>query len=250
MRRQFLNFMKIQSIPAIVLFILYSMALIIFVNYANHSSLVYYPIEPYIWGAKTLDFFFPIIVGLPFALFTYFLRKDYFLTYTQLRMKKEKYLFTFFLATSVCCSLTVFLVNYLGVVFSVKTAHLTNDPYIHPLADYFLGNWQMMHPLLFGLIWSVIKAIVGVTICLFAQIWIFFVDNLFLGLLAPFTYVVLENFITAILQIPHFSLTSLIVLNRLAPGIITPIHLLTIYGIFCLVIVSCFYILRKWQNAS
>ena len=103
----------------------------------------------------------------------------------------------------------------------------------------------MTSPIVFGLIWSLYKAFVATLICLFGQVIALYVGNLFLVLLAPFIYSVLENFITGVLRIPKFSLTTALILRRLSESVMNPINITIGLLIFILVIYLTYRLLRS-----
>lgn len=138
-----------------------------------------------------------------------FSEKRWYVGYVVLRMPKKKYLQIHTLSLLSLCFGMVFFVNFLSVLFSLSIAEPDQLKIVHSLKDYILGNLQMENPVLFGVVWSLHKAFVGVLICLLGQIIAYYVDNLFVALIAPYIYVVVENFVTGILGIPQYSLLLL-----------------------------------------
>lgn len=211
----YFKFIKNQILITVLASVLYALVLLSLIFIINSNSYIYYKISPYIYASEIIDFFFALIVTIPFSYYTHFMIKDRFLDYVSVRISKNKYLNIYFLAILTLCFLMVFFVNISGIFFSnnIATIHFLESK--HTLENYILGTMQMKNPIMFGFIWSFYKASIGVLICLFAQIVALYIKNLFLTLFIPFVYVVLENFLTSILGISRYSITTAFVLNRL-----------------------------------
>ena len=207
-----------QGLAALVSGLAYFVILCLSIYAASRNSLIDYKISPYIIGSEPIDFFFPLFVSVPFAWMTYFMRKDYFTENVLARYGGRKYIAGYFALKFAACFLFVFAANLGAVIFSVSL-NIPNDGHEKmSLAAYVLGQMQMRNPILFGLLWAAKKALLGVMICIFSADIAWHVRNFFLAMLIPYIYVILENFVTAILGIPRISLTSSIVVDRLQPS--------------------------------
>lgn len=238
--RLILHSMKRQSVPTICTGLLYTGVLLLFITITNSNSMIYHKISPYAYASEIIDFFFALIVSIPFSYYTFFMKKDSFLEYASLRISKKKYIAYHFAATVTMCFFMIFIVNMVGVLFSCTIANITSSDTAPTLEKYILGQLQMNHPLVFGLVWSFQKAFIGMMICLFAQIIALYVENLFLALCIPFVYVLLENFLTSILRLSRFSLSTTFILNRLKPSVMSIENIVISIVIFAFVIV-CMY---------
>lgn len=239
-----LKFLKQRAVPLTIVSAFYLILLMILILVKNQDSQILYAISPYEYASGIIDFFFSLLVSLPFSYFIFFMKKDHFLDYASLRIKRSKYIAACFAANLILCFLMVFLVNSIGVIFSARIANVITINDARTLADYPLGLMQMNAPIAFGFLWSAYKGFIGTLICLFAQIIALYVDNLFLALCLPFVYVALENFLTGILQIPQYSLTTAFNLNRLKPAVMTVSNLAIGITIFIAVILVTWIILR------
>lgn len=217
--------------------IIYGLVLLLSVYLHNSNSRIEHLISPYIIGSDVVDFFLGIIISIPFAIHTYFLKKNNLLTYVQVRISRKKYLFVHRLALITQCFLMVFLVNVSGIVFSTLIAKPVEDGVVQTLEPYILGDMQMNNPILFSLLWALQKATLASLICLFAQIIALYIDNFFLAMLIPFVYIQLENFILAVLGLEKFSLTTALVLNRLSPEVMSVSNICISVGMFILLTV-------------
>lgn len=227
---------------------IYTVTLMFLIVKTNNDSMIYYKISPYVYASDPIDFFFALIVTIPFSFYTFFLKKDGFLEYVQLRMPKKRYLFLHIVSMMVLCFTMVFIVNLIGIIFSCMSADVITDGNKTTLAGYILGEMQMTSPIIFGILWSLQKAFVGMLICLFAQVTAIYIENLFLALITPFIYVVLENYATSVLHLSQFSLTTTFVLNRLKPRAMTVSNILIGVLSFIAVIIIVSAILRRRET--
>ncbi|SKA78521.1 hypothetical protein SAMN05428976_10389 [Clostridium sp. USBA 49] len=242
--RLYLNSIKRQMMPVLITSVIYVAALLLLIAYYNSNSMIYYKISPYEYASEPIDFFFGLIVSLPFAFGIFFMKKDNFLEYVPLRMSKGKYLFIQITSSIIMCFTMVFLVNVVGVTFSNVIADVIEVGDKPTLMGYLLGEMQMVNPIAFGIIWSLQKAFIGILICLFAQISALYIENLFLALLTPFVYVLLENFFTSILGLSKYSLTTTFVLNRLKPDAMKFSNICMGILVFITIIIITWVVLR------
>lgn len=181
----YLDFIRRQMGLAGVLGISYCTLLLILIWQYNADSLIYYQISPYAYASDPIDFFFGLLVSIPFAFGLFYLKKDNFLNPVALRISPQKYIRVYVISTLSLCFCVVFFTNIAGVAFSILIAskELLGRTQ-NTLSGYILGDMQMHHPLAFGVLWSLQKAGIGVLICLFAQIIAFYIKNLFFGAVA------------------------------------------------------------------
>lgn len=239
------KFIKEKSIITLITTFIYLVILFILIYIYNGNSMIYYPIDPYVYASPPVDFFLPLLVTIPFSFYTYHIVKNGFIDYAGVRIAKRKYLTYYILSALISCFVMVFVVNILAIVFSYNVASITSEVSKPSYIGYFLGNLQMNNPIIFGIIWSIYKAFLATLICLFGQIISIYVGNLFLVLLAPFIYSVLENFITGVLRIPQFSFTTALILDRLEENLMRPINIIIGILIFAIVIYLTYRLLRS-----
>lgn len=233
--RLYLSSMRKQAIPAFAVGIIYAVVLMTLIVIYNSNSMIYYQISPYSYASEPIDFFFGLIVSIPFSIYTFFIKKDNFLDYVHVRISRKKYVLIHIFSTMAVCFLMVFIVNILGVIFSCYITNIVESTTKPDLSSYIFGELQMSKSIVFGIGWSLQKALIGSIICLFAQIAALYIENLFLALILPFAYIVVENFITATLGISRFSITTTFVLNRLKPMSMTITNISI--GIICFLFV-------------
>lgn len=208
--------MKEMLTPVLLVYGIVLVVLCVSCYMISTNTLINYPIEIWIYGCELMDFFLPLVTVLPFVYYFYMQRKGGFIKYASVRMNQKTYIFHQMISgviLSVVCSAVVY---YAALVFSM---HL---PIAAPgdgkgLLEYVFGSYQAYHPYMFGVVWCIWKGVVAGLFTLFGYFLALFVDNIFIVALAPFLYCMLENLITALLQIPEYSITTCYVLNRLSP---------------------------------
>lgn len=247
----FFSTIKHLIIPFIIMTIIYLSILLFSISVINSNTVIFFSIEPYDYGSGPIDLFFPLISSIIFSWNLYFLRKDSFLTNVQTRINKRKYITIQIFTALLLTFIMVFIVNFLGVIFSISTANiLPLKDATPPMEGMILDNYQMNSPLLFGLIWSVYKGFIGMLICLLGQIWGLYSNNLFLILLAPFVTVFIENLVTGLIRIEKYSFTTSLRLNRLQPEAMSVRNIVIGIISFSIIILVTKYILRSIYEST
>lgn len=238
--------LKRQRIPAVIMGLVYGILLVVMMFVTTSTSVVCYEIDPYNFASDYPDFFFPLIVSLPFAVSTCYLKKDNFLDYVSLRISKGAYLSEHIKAALTLCFIVTFFVNLVGIIISMNIADISPEYRNgHEFDGAFLGYLQEHHVILFGFIWSACKGVMAAMVCFMGQIFAIHLDNLFLALLAPFVYSILENFLSAILGIPQISFTTSMCLTRLSPDVMKSCYRLAGIALYILAIFLIEKYLRK-----
>ena len=136
------------------------------------GTAISFPIELWIDGSNILDFFFPLIVTLPFTWMLYYEKKDGFIHYAAVRMDKKKYISRKILSGMLVVFIMTFVIYYSGLLMSVivlKPETVIDDTHLY---RYIWGTLQAEKPLLFGVAWCIWKAFIGSMICLFGYVFI------------------------------------------------------------------------------
>ncbi|MCD7826201.1 MAG: hypothetical protein LUH14_09615 [Clostridiaceae bacterium] len=191
--------------------------LIILEVYFSGNTAVAYPIELWIDSCSVLDFFFPLIVTLPFTWKLFYERKDGYMRYVAVRTDKSKYVIQKIISGMALVFVMVVVIYYSGLIAAVVFVEpqiMIEDKILY---RYVFGEMQAENPLFFGLLWCAWKGFVGSIIAGFGYSVSMVVDNIFVVVLMPFLYCILENFITGTLQIEQYSICTTYILNRLSP---------------------------------
>ena len=130
-------------------------------------------------------------------------RRNRFLVYTLPRASKKSYLISKWTA----CALSAFFILFVPYVLSLLCALYVVEPqYLFPMPEkysHFLLSLYAQHPLAYGLLLSVWKALLGVLTMTFGFVLALFSKNIFVVLTAPFIYVILDNFFWSNLRVAN-----------------------------------------------
>lgn len=181
------------------------------------NTAVTHNIEIWIDSCNILDFFFPLIVTLPFTWKLYFEKKDQFISYASLRVDKRKYIAYKILAGMITVFVMVFVIYYVGLIIGIRAVKPGAIAQEDILYRYIWGKEQAEEPFVFGFFWCLWKAFIGSVISAFGYAISLLADNLFVITLFPFLYCTIENFVTGTLGIEQYSICTTYILNRLAP---------------------------------
>ena len=154
-------------------------------------------------GTEYIELFFPLFVTVPVCWELYYERRNRFLVYTLPRVSKRAYLGTKWLS----CSISAFMILFIPYIASALCALYINTPNIKPLQPYYDHIWYTLYtqlPLLYALLLSFWKGLLGVLTMSFGFALALYGKNIFVVLTAPFIYAVLENFILSILNLAMY----------------------------------------------
>lgn len=163
-----------------------------------------FPIDAWEVGTEYIGLLFPLFVTIPICWELYYERKDRFIVYTLPRIGRQRYLSAKWCA----CAVSSFLILLVPYMLSALCALYINRPerlwatpegYRHVFHEFYT---QM--PLAYALLLSLWKSLLGVLVMSFGFILAMYGSNIFVILTAPFIYVILENFLWAVLGLPEF----------------------------------------------
>ena len=146
---------------------------------------VYFHLDSWEIGTEYFGLLFPLFVTIPICWQLYYERRNRFLVYTLPRIPKKSYLISKWTA----CAL-----------------YVVEPQYLFPMPEkysHFLLPLYAQYPLVYGLLLSVWKALLGVLTMTFGFVLALFSKNIFVVLTAPFIYVILDNFFWSNLRIAN-----------------------------------------------
>lgn len=216
--RYLMRSIKTYILPSAILFIAIFLSLTILCFITSTNTAICNQIEIWIEACSYVDFFLPLIVCIAFSPFFYFIERKGFLKYAAVRVGRRRFLMTHFGSTSICVVTVVLFSYYASLCVSMKMTPETTIP-DNRLIEYVFGEYEVYHPYIFGLIWCLYKGVVASLFVMFGNLLALYSDNLFVSAIGPFIYCMAENMITALLNIPMYSITTAYVLNRLSPKV-------------------------------
>lgn len=177
---------------------------------------VYFRIDTWEIGTEYLGLLFPLFVTVPICWQLYYERRNRFLAYTLPRVSKKTYLTSKWMA----CALSAFCILLVPYVLSLLCALYVVEPqYLFPMPEkysHFLLPLYAQYPLVYGLLLSVWKALLGVLTMTFGFVLALFSKNIFVVLTAPFIYVILDNFFWSNLRVANAFVFGF------EPGVLSP----------------------------
>lgn len=237
-----------QYLPiAAVVYTVAFLALLISCFIISGNSVVNYKIEIWTWACEYVDFFLPLVATLPFAIVLYLQKRNHFIRYASMRMKKNSYVRYQVSAGLILSFSCTWLIYFISLVITVLFVPIVSQGYDNDLASYVFGTYQIRYPLLFGAVWCMWKGINAACFTLFGFMLALYVDNIFIINIVPFLYCMAENLVTALLQIPDYSIITAYVLNRLTPSCMHSWNYLVGTASF-LVITSCIVLFLRGKS--
>lgn len=173
--------------------------------YRNYR--ISFRLDPWEIGTEYLGLLFPLLVTVPVCWQLYYERRDRFIVYTLPRVSKLDYLAVKWLA----CALSAFLILFVPYFLSALCVLYTASPALKPANenyDHVFHSLYAQAPLLYALLLSLWKSLLGVLVMTFGFALALYGKNIFVILTAPFIYTVLENFGWAILGMPTYRLIT------------------------------------------
>lgn len=234
------------SIAAIVYAVAF-LALLISCVTISYRSVVNYKIEIWSWACEYVDFFLPLIATLPFAIVLYLQKRHHFIRYASMRMRKNSYVRYHISAGLLLSFFCTWFIYFISLAITVLFIPVVSQGYDNNLASYVFGNYQIQHPLLFGVVWCAWKGINAACFTLFGYMLALYMDNIFIINVVPFLYCMAENVVTALLQIPDYSIITAYVLNRLTPSCMHAWNYL-VGTVSFLVITSCIVLFLRGKS--
>lgn len=170
--------------------------------YRDYS--IHFELDPWEIGTEYMGLLFPLFVTVPVCWQLYYERRDRFLVYTLPRMGKRRYLGAKWCACAVSAFLILFLPYFVSSVFAlyVRAQKELTPPYEG--YAHILQALYAQAPLLYALLLSLWKGLLGVLTMSFGFVLALYGGNIFVILTGPFIYAILENFIWSILGVPEF----------------------------------------------
>lgn len=179
--------------------------------YQNYS--LTYDLEAWEVGTEIIGFLFPLFVTIPLCWTFYYERKNNFMSYVSTRVSVGKYL----LAKWSVSAISAFLILFIPFFLSAIAAMYVKEPIvpyipsaeagITPFNHVFLGLFTKT-PLLYALLLSVWRGFIGILVMSFGFALSLYISNIFVVLTGSFIYIVLENFILAILGMAQYRLAT------------------------------------------
>ncbi|NMO95770.1 hypothetical protein [Paenibacillus lemnae] len=168
-------------------------------------------------GIPFIVFLFPLISVLPTGWLMYMERKDRFLMYTLPRVKKSRYILSKWMIVAGSSFLIMFVAMLMGVITALYIKPDITP--IYSLVDrstgevapslerlHFMGSLFVNQPLGYGIMLSLWQGFLSAIIATLAFVLSLYVSNIFIVLIGPFLYAMLENFILNLFKLQDYKI--------------------------------------------
>lgn len=206
------------------------------------NTLIIYPIESWIYANELFNLIYPIFCSIPFCWILYYEFENGYVNFVHTRINLKRYFQTHYICGMILAFSCIFFISFSGVIIAlyfIKPAIVMESTDM--LSNLFAGM-QMNQPLIYGFLLSLWRGFIGVLMYTLGFLLAFLSEHLLVILAGPFIYSILENFVTAILGMPIFSISSSFDPNRMnyAAFSISPPEVTLLIGPAILIII-CFF---------
>lgn len=199
---EFIKLRKTLFLSSILFFILGACLTLVF----THGYSYQYNIEIWCEAYTPILFFFPIFCTVPVTWLLYYERKNNFVTYSIVRSSSKKYLLSKLFAHCIYGAIITFALSMEILVIAlylVGPVHVLVNPLNVFQMDAFIN-----HPFLYGLILSLWRSALSILFVILSFISSLLFNNLFIIMVFPFAYYLLENVVLSVLGLPFFRMVT------------------------------------------
>lgn len=187
---------------------------------ANNSTYKY-AIELWNYGRVFLHLLYPLFFTIPFCWVLFHEENGAYWKNVFNRTKLNTYIQKRIFTAALLSATAMLIVSIGSLLFAYWIAQATASDY-EPIMTYsFYGSYQINHPVLYALILSCWRSILAVLFTVLGIGVTMISNNIFIAMTGAFVYSIVENFITAILQVPELSICTSFYPNRLTNTVIT-----------------------------
>ncbi|WP_419023079.1 hypothetical protein [Emergencia sp.] len=203
-----LNLIKVESKkifrPVLFTTAILAVAMCVLTCTLYKSYTLQYDLEAWEVGTELFSLLYPLIAVVPLCWNLYYERKNNFLLYVQPRVPIKKYLAVKWGIYALGAFCMIAIPYTLSAVFAlyVKAPVV---PFTNPFDHVFQKAFTQM-PLLYGVILSCWKGVLGILMMTFGYVLAMYGRNIFVILTGPFVYSILENYILSILRLEQYRL--------------------------------------------
>jgi len=237
-----INSLRELKIISCIIFVFYLLFEIVNMVVIGSNSAISQGMELWVYATDIIDFFSPLFLTAPFVWILFFKNKSRFVDYISVRTNLTSYLISQILSIMISVFLITFLVNIIAMLLAIYVIpfNVDTDPsnFTLPILPF---RFQTTNPLLFSILASFWKAILGSVLAFSASVLACTTNNFFVSLFGVFAYVLLENIITGSLGIDEYSIVTSNVLGRLNDDYYTTFNMFV--GPFLLILVTALWVI-------
>lgn len=235
-------------VPVLLITLLLTAAAGILTCTLDKSYRLWFQLDSWEIGTAFFSLLFPLFVVIPVCWNLYYERKNNFLLYVLPRVKQRRYLTAKWMVHALCAFSILFIPLMLSAAAALyvhKPVLYENDSFSHVLMETYTQA-----PLFYAFLLSLWKGIIGVLVMTLGFVLSMYVKNIFVILTGPFIYLILENFILSILQLPKYRLVVSFDPTSMADDVVTAGSMIAGPVLLVIVILASAFYLTKIRKAS
>ena len=233
---------------SLIIYSITGLVLCVLCNVVNSNSVFNFNIQIWQTSCQYIDFFLPLFAPVIFVVGLFYRKKNRFLDYVSVRMKKRKYIIRYITSSMFLTLVFATAMYYMALLYSVFVLKINPAPGENYFYNNVFGKIQAENPALFGLAWCAWKGFIASLFVGVGCSFALYIDNIFVVIILPFIYVMAENLITGLLQVPQHSIFTSLDINRLDPEGMHVYNFVT--GVVLFVIISSLIILIVGRRAK
>lgn len=175
----------------------------------SNTVAISHPIQTWVFSSELFGFVYPLFCSLPFGWIFYYECKNGYLKFVHTRMPLKKYVFCRYLSGAI---MTFLLLAFISLSALLISLFIIEPRVLMERLNYINGNpfaeFQIINPLAYGLLLSLWRGIIGTAFFTLTFMLSLISKHLLIILTGAFVYSILENFITAVIGLPVFSICT------------------------------------------
>lgn len=214
--------------------------------YKNYA--LQYDLEAWEVGTELFSLLYPLIAVVPLCWNLYYERKNNFLLYVLPRVPIKKYLTVKWGVYALGAFCMIGIPYMLSAVFAINVKAPV-VPFSNPFDHVFQKAFTQM-PLLYGVILSCWKGILGILMMTLGFVLAMYGRNIFVILTGPFVYSILENYILSILRLELYRLVVAFEPTSISDDAVSAMSFLAGPAVLIIIILlSVFFLSKVRKNA-
>ncbi len=235
-------------LPVLLTTLLLTAAACILTCTLDRSYRLWFRLDSWEIGTAFFALLFPLFVVIPVCWNLYYERKNHFLLYVLPRVRQKRYLTAKWTVHALCAFSILFIPLMLSAIAALyvnRSVLYENESFSHVLMETYTQA-----PLRYAFLLSLWKGIIGVLVMTFGFVLSMYVKNIFVILTGPFIYLILENFILSILELPKYRLVVSFEPTSIADDAVTAGSVIVGPVLMVIVILASAFYLKRIKKVS
>lgn len=179
------------------------------------DSIYKYEIELWNYGEQSLHLLYPIVFTIPFCWEFFYEKRGCYWKSLFNRINLNQYIRKRVLRSILLSMSAMLIVSVVSLLFAYYIGPGDFAGYEPIVSNDFLGWWQLKYPVVYAAALSCWRALLAGLYTALAMEITLICNNVFVAMTGAFVYSIVENFITAHLNVPELSICTSYYPNRL-----------------------------------